>query len=119
MLGRISKQICVFPFGSVLIPFFSQQRCGHMSKYIISQPESEKNTEETNTQGQDKKRKRRKYIKPAGEREHSINSISPKLRTSPIVEIPIEKQKSITIALIGPPNVGKSTILNQFVRDKV
>lgn len=33
--------------------------------------------------------------------------------------VPMEEQKSLTVALIGPPNAGKSTLLNYLTRDKV
>ena len=57
-----------------------------------------------------------------GEAQHVANPVPPRLRGLPISEehnVPLEHQRSLSIALIGPPNVGKSTLLNKFLQDKV
>ena len=57
-----------------------------------------------------------------GIKQHTPNPVPPRLREQAIPEefdVQIEHLKSLSIALIGPPNVGKSTLLNKTLKDQV
>lgn len=91
-----------------------------MDRYKFLKDETTKETQNKITSTE--KKKRRVTVTPAGIKEHTPNPIPPKLRGKPIPEefdVPIEQQKSISVALLGPPNVGKSTLLNKILKDHV
>lgn len=101
-------------------PFLNSIRYAKMDRYKFLKQEEEK-TQQMPPIPREKK-KRRVIVSPAGMKEFTPNPVPPKLRDQPIPEefdVPIDQQKSLSIALIGPPNVGKSSLLNKILQDHV